>query len=810
MNKTFARFILSFLLLISIFTVSLPQAVFAQVSTQASTHLPTRLAAIEQKVEARRKELGIPGMSLAIVKDGEVIFAKGFGYKDLAKQSPVTADTQFAIGSVTKAFTALSVLMSQEEGKLSLDDNPKKYLSYFKINDAEIDKNITIRDLLSHASGLDRTDFAWLTGKLSREEIIKVAGEAVPTGKLREKFQYQNVMFAAAGEIVAQVQKEKWEKYVAQKILKPLGMTNSNLSVPEMQKAKDYSLGYDYNAETKQTRLLPTRVLDAIAPAGSINSSAKDMTQWIKFILNNGELNGKRLVNESNFAEWFKPQMKISPDGKISYTLGWGTFERKGAKVFQHSGGIDGFNSLITLIPEKKLGFVMLTNVSESSLGNELPAIVWENLFEDKKTDEMVKLPVKTMEKLVGKYRFEAAKFDVEVKIENEKLVLVAPGQPIYELQRIGERHFKLLGAPEGFSVKFNPAQGDATEIFLQQPDGNHTLPRINADGSVAKPQVVSSNNPAKELIGKYQTPDGKLIVEVKEMEGKVSLIFPGQPPYELTEREKDIYNSLPLPDTYSVKVKRAADGKIEGIALAQPEGELPLKRIEVTTLKITVEEVMTKAIAALGGEANWRKLNSREMKYELDFPQQGLKGYGTSYTKAPNLSAGNTTFTALGKPIATAFGYFDGTTGGEILSFLPPDIVTGGKRIEDLKIENDFYGLLNWKNNLKSSEITGMEKVGDEEAYVVVLHPEKASEYTYFISTKTFLPLKKINMVVVGASGAGVHVAQTFSDYRAIDGVMIPFKSLNDSPMLGAVITIVKEVKHNVEIADSVFKPKK
>jgi CubicO group peptidase (beta-lactamase class C family) len=153
-------------------------------------------------------------MSLAIVKDGEIVFMKGFGYKDFEKKIPVTADTQFAIGSSSKAFTALSVLMSQDEGKLSLDDSPKKYLPYFKINDAEIDKNITVRDLMSHSSGLNRTDLGWVTGKLSREEIIRVAGEAKPMAKLHEKFFYQNVMFVAAGEIVAKVQKMPWEKFV--------------------------------------------------------------------------------------------------------------------------------------------------------------------------------------------------------------------------------------------------------------------------------------------------------------------------------------------------------------------------------------------------------------------------------------------------------------------------------------------------------------------------------------------------------------------------------------------------------------------
>lgn len=811
MNKTFSQVILSFLLTVSIFAASLPSAVFGQTSTD----LQARLAAIEQKVEARRKELGIPGMSLAIVKDGEVIFAKGFGYKDFAKQIPATADTQFAIGSVTKAFTALSVLMSQEEGKLSLDDNPKKYLSYFKINNAEIDKNITIRDLLTHSSGLSRTDFAWLTGKLSREEIIKVAGEAAPTAKLREKFQYQNVMYAAAGEIVAQAQKKRWEEYVAEKILKPLGMTNSTMSVPEMRRTKDYSLGYDYDAETKETRLLPTRVLDAIAPAGAINSSAKDMAQWLKFVLNGGELNGRRLVNEKNFAEWLKPQIKISPDGKTSYALGWGVGEYKGAKTLQHSGGIDGFNSQIVAFPEKKLGFVMLTSVSESSLGSEMISIIWQNIFADKKTDEQVKPPAEALENLVGKYRFEAAGFDVEVKIENENPVMVVPGQPTYILRKTGERQFKLDGAPDGFAVKFNPAKGEATEIYLQQPQGNYTLPRINPDGSVAaKTQNASNGLSAKELIGKYQTPDGEGAVEVKEVDGKIFLAIEGQKPYELREREKDIYSLFPLPDSYSVKVKRDANGKLESAVIAQPEGEFTFKYLGAgkkgDAPKMTVDEVMTKAIAALGGEANWKKLTSRKIKFELDFPQQGLKGYGESYAKAPNLASASTTFTALGKPIAADFSYFDGAAGGEILSFLPPEIYAG-RRIEDLKIENDFYGLVNWKNGLKSSEITGTEKVGGEEAYIVVFRPEKASEYAYYISTKTFLPLKKISAIVAGTSAAAsVRAVQTFSDYRAVDGVMIPFKSVTESPLLGDVITTVKEVKHNVKIEDSVFKPKK
>ncbi|HEY0428867.1 MAG TPA: serine hydrolase [Pyrinomonadaceae bacterium] len=814
MNKTFSRFFLSFLLLVSIFSVSLPHAAYAQTSmqTQLTTDLQTRLAAIEQKTEARRKELGIPGMSLAIVKDGEVIYAKGFGYKDFEKKIAVTADTQFAIGSATKAFTALSILMSQEQGKLNLDDSPKKYLSYFKINNADTDARITIRDLLSHSSGLNRTDLAMITGKLTREELIRVAGEAKPTAGLREKFQYQNIMFAAAGEIVAQVQKQSWESFVEDKIFKPLGMTNSTLTLEKMQKAKDFSLGYDYNFDTKETRQLPMRDILQVAPAGAINSSANDMSKWLKFMLAGGELNGKRLVSENLFAELEKPQMKVG--GKTSYGLGWFLQDWNGLKVVQHGGNIDGFNSMVAMIPEKKLGFVMLTNVSGSTLGNELMPIVWDSILGEKKADESIKLPIKTMEKMVGKYHLAEAGIDIEVKIENENLVMLVPGQPTYTLQRTGERQFKVAGAPDGFAVKFTPAQGDATEMYLQQPQGNYTLPRVNADAATAKTETLSTINPASELIGKYQPPNNNGVIEVKEVDGKISLVVPGQPPYELKQKEKDVFNSPMLPDAYSVKVKRTTDGKIEGIVLIQPEGEFPLKLIEAgtvtATLKTTVtaDEVMTKTIAALGGEANWRKITSREMKFEIDFVHQGVKGYGTARRKSPNLFVTDTTFTALGKPIATDFEYFDGTSGGEVLSFSPAEAYTG-KRLEDIKLENDFYGILDWKNGIKSAEVKGIEKVGDEDAYIIVFQPENASEYTYFVSTKTFLPLKRTGIIVSSTSSVKQAITQIFSDYRPVDGVLLPFKTTVISPSMGDVVTYIKEVKQNVALADSMFRPK-
>jgi CubicO group peptidase (beta-lactamase class C family) len=803
------RLFLSLFLTFSFLNLPLTQIGYAQTAaaqTQVSADLQARLAKIEEKLEARRKELGIPGVSLVIVKDDEIVYMKGLGYKDFAKQIPVTPDSQFAIGSASKAFTALSVLMSQDEGKLSLDDNPKKHLSYFKINDAEIDKTITIRDLLSHSSGLNRTDLGWISGKLSREEIIRVAGKAKPTAKLRERFQYQNVMFAAAGEIVAKVQKQPWEEFVPERIFKPLGMNNTTMSVKEMQKAKDYSLGYQYNFDTKETRNMPTRELMEIAPAGSINSSARDMAQWLRFVINKGELNGKRLISEKGFEEWTKPQMKISPNGKNSYGLGWFVQEWNNLKVVQHGGNIDGFNSIVAMIPEKKLGFVLLTNVSGSPLANELMLSVWENILGKPAAPKSNDTASVAAEKEIGKYRFEAAGLDIEIKMDNGKLVAVVPGQPTYVLENVGERKYKLSGAPEGFFITFREK-----DAYLEQPQGNYTLPKVSADASPVKAQTAT-NDSVKDLIGKYKTSDGNATVEIKEVNGKVSLVVGSQQPYELKEKEKDVYSAPPLPDSYSLKVKRDAGGKLSGIVLVQPEGEFPFNFMgaeKTEKPKISVDELMAKTIEALGGEVAMRKINSREMKFEIDFEHQGVKGFGTSYAKTPNLAAADSTLTALGKTIATSYEYFDGTTGGDWTSFSPADTFTG-QRLEDVKYENDFYGLLNWKQGLKSSEITGTEKVGDEETYVVVLRPEKASEVTYYVSTKTFLPLKKKSLIVSSTSSQKTPITTTMSDYRPVDGVMLPFKTVSTNPGMGNVVTYVKEVKSNVTIDDKMFKAKK
>ena len=794
------RFALAFALTFSFVLSGLPSIGYAQTGAAiASEGLYQKgLTAIEGKVDARRKELGIPGMSLAIVKDGEVIFSKGLGFKDFENKVPVTPDTQFAIGSSSKAFTGLSVLMTADEGKISMDASPKTVLPYFKMADPDTDKNMTIRDLLTHSSGLNRTDIAMITGKLTRQELIRVAGEAKPIGKLREKFGYQNLMYTTAGEVVAVAQKQPWEKFIPERVFKPLGMTNSNMSITELEKAKDRSFGYIYNFDTKETRKLPYRNIDQVAPAGSINSSANDMAKWLRFVLNGGVTpDGKRLVSEKGYAEWIKPQMKMNAAGTANYGLGWMIGKWNGLTVVQHGGNIDGFNALVAMIPEKKLGFVMLTNVSGSSLGGELMPIVWENILGKAEAPKTDGTAATGPEKEAGIYRLEEASVDVEVKWKDGKLIFMVPGQPEYALENVGGRKYKLAGAPDGFFVTFTDK-----DVLLQQPQGDFTLPRKSA----AQP---ADSGAAKELVGYYVLENGNRSIEIKDVASKVSLIVAGQPPYPLVAKEKDVYRMEPLPDTYILRAQRDSSGKITAVVSTEPGGVFTFKPIDASKIDITVDELYQKALAASGGEANWRKITSRVATSTSDMEQQGIKTESKSWTKAPNLSATETTMKAIGKEIAKGWEFFDGTNGEEAYTFSPVEKLAG-RRLEDTRLGSDFYSMLDWKSKYKTITVKRIAKVGDEDAYAVEFEPEKGTKFTEYYSTKTFLVLKREGVVPSSTSSQSLPYTILYSDYRDVDGVKLPFKQVNNTSSNGDVVTIVTSVKHNVPVDNKLFAPRK
>jgi CubicO group peptidase (beta-lactamase class C family) len=799
-------------------TLAQAAATPAQTQSQpAAPDLATRVAAIERAFEEKRAEVGVPGASIVVVEGDKVILLKGSGFRDAARSLPATPDTLFAIGSCTKAFTAMAAVMSADDGKLSLDESPRKHLPYFKLQDPRADAQVTLRDLLSHRTGLGNTDISWYTGALNREEVIRVAGLAKPTAKLREKFQYQNVMYSAAGETAAHAQGTTWENLISTRILKPLGMTKTVLSVREMQTAPDYSLGYVYDAKAKRADPIATRDITNIAPAGAINSSAREMAEWLKFLVAGGVApGGKRLVSEKGFAEILTPQIKINDT--TSYALGWGVAAFAGRKVYVHNGGIDGFGAQVAFLPAEKIGFAVLANVEDTPLLNVMTRAIVTSLLDapPPAPDARAAAQGAKADDVAGRYDFAAAKMLVTVSSENGKLYMDVPGQPRYTLEMVEGRRYRLAEAP-GFFVTFRPAKGDESEkeIYLEQPQGNYTLPRIKEGGA------ATTNDALKELIGTYDAPSGGR-VEVTLKEGKIVLTVAGQPDYPLVEKSKDVYSTPLLPDSYSILARRDAAGRVSAIVLKQPEGEFEFKRAGAATnddkpaaptatpnAPIAVEELMTKMIAAAGGEANLRRHKSMRTTATVAFANQGLEGEAVTYAQAPDSYAREVTFIAFGKRIGSTREFFDGAAGGEEQSFVAKETSWGEPKLSEVRAGETFYALPDWKTHYKSISVKEIKQVRGEDAYVVVFTPEKGQPETDYVSTKTFLILRR-DTLESSAAGEAVPVKMFFGDYHAVEGVLVPFSVSYDVPDTGETTVRVREVKFDAPIPADVFRARK
>jgi len=344
-----------------------------------------RLAAIEKAVEEERQQLKVPGLSLVIVKDDQIALMKGFGLRDVEHNLTVTPDTLFVMGSCTKAFTAMALVMSQDEGKLSLDDSPKKFLPYFKLVDPEADANVTLRDLLCHRTGLGyEGESIWSNRERNPEETIKAAMLAKPTAKFRKKFQYNNVMFTAAGEAMAKAQNSTWEEVISNRIFGPLRMTASATSATMLPQASDFSFGYLAGGTTQKVAIPD---MPSLAPAGAINSNARDLGNWLRLMLGGGVFEGRRLVSERGFKELVSKHIQLVGGwvgllvrGRYHYGLGWQIEERGSRQFIYHVGGIDGFTSLVYVVPDRNLGFAVLCNVFDNRVPMRVMKIVLSNL----------------------------------------------------------------------------------------------------------------------------------------------------------------------------------------------------------------------------------------------------------------------------------------------------------------------------------------------------------------------------------------------------------------------------------------------
>ena len=343
--------------------------VFTQLAVSQAS-LDQKLAAVDAYANKVMDTWGGPGMAITIVKDDKVVLAKGYGVRELGKPDKVDENTLFAIASNTKAFTAASLAILVDEGKVRWDDRVTKFLPDFRLYDPWVSSQMTIRDLLSHRSGLDTFsgDLLWYDTTYTTDEIIRRARYLKPVSDFRTKYGYQNLMFITAGRVIEKTSGMKWADFVRSRILDPLGMTRTTTSVRDMKE----NFAMPHNESGGKLRALPVGFLDEAIGAVRLNASVADLAKWVRLQLGRGTFEGKKIWSSERSNDMWQPNimLPISEAGQKAnptrhfrgYGMGWFLEDYRGRKIMNHSGGLDGMLSYTVLCPEENFGFVVLTN----------------------------------------------------------------------------------------------------------------------------------------------------------------------------------------------------------------------------------------------------------------------------------------------------------------------------------------------------------------------------------------------------------------------------------------------------------------
>ncbi|QQE77084.1 serine hydrolase [Alicyclobacillus sp. SO9] len=567
-----------------------------------------KLDEIQAYLQNSLDELHIAGTAVAIVKDGNVILQEGFGLRDVEQGLPVTKDTLFAIGSSTKAFTTTSLAMLVDDGKLEWDAPVSSYLPEFELHDKYASEHATLRDLATHRVGLPRHDLVWYKAPISRQEILKRLRYLPFTKPFRTTFQYQNMMYMTLGYLVGKVSGEGWEHFVKSRVLTPLGMHRTNFSVNQSQQDADFAKPYKFVDEEIQE--MPFANLDALGPAGSINSSVSEMIEWVKLHLGKGKHNGSQLVSENNVVQMHTPHIPAANenlDNRVlfqSYALGWFTEVYGGRHIVHHGGNIDGFSAIVAMVPEEQLGVVVLTNQQQSLLPRAaaytifdkflgLTAVDWNgkgkeymekiaaSMREGSNSDEENRVkathPSHTLTDYVGEFAHPAYGV-VSVTLDNETLLLSHHSQEKPLL--LEHFHYDVFAMTIGdgdtaqqYKVQFHTdVRGTIASLYIQF----ELL--LDAFEFVRKPSVESlSREVLNQYVGTYDLNGADVTVALRKDDTLVVTV-PGQPAYELVPVANAEFDIKALPG-FSVQFVMDDSGVCSEVNFKQPNGTFVLKR---------------------------------------------------------------------------------------------------------------------------------------------------------------------------------------------------------------------------------------
>ncbi len=569
-------------------------------SASAEKQALAALDGFDKWIDEAREAWKVPGCSVAIVQHGKVIFAKGCGLRDVDSKKPATADTLFAIGSSSKAFTTFVLGTLVDEGKLEWDKPVRTWLPEFRMHDPFASERMTPRDLVTHKSGLPRHDLLWYNSKLTRAEMVARLPYLPESKDFRAEFQYNNLMLMTAGYLAERITGKTWEQLVKARVFDPLGMKRSNFSVLDSKKDADFAEPYEMLDD--KLNHMKFRDITNIGPAGAINSSANEMANWVALQLGDGSFGGKRLIQKPTLDDIHTPRMNlgtVSPETPevvpVGYALAWFVDDYRGHLRVHHGGNIDGFSALVALLPQDDLGFVVLTNMD----GAALPTLIVQHA-----SDRLLKLEPKDWSKqaLTRRDAAKATGKEAEAKKKGERKSGTTPSHPLgdfageYEHPGYGVITVALTG--DKLKLEYNGIPGplehwhydvfnvtrdetdhtfeDQKVMFVTGMDGEIEALRVAVEPTIDD-QVFRRRSDVELRDPKYLARfEGQYTLESMTctlvLQGDVlTLSVPGQPTYTLVPRRHDTFELKGL-NGYRVRFQ-SDSGKVGSCEFIQPNG---------------------------------------------------------------------------------------------------------------------------------------------------------------------------------------------------------------------------------------------
>jgi len=560
-------------------------------------------------VDKARAALDVPGLAVAVVADGEVVFAQGFGVRDIDRKEPVTPRSLFAIGSTTKAMTAFVLATLLAEGKATWDTPVREAVPEFRLADPMASHLCTLRDLACHRSGLPRHDLVWYLAAMPRDELLRRLPHLPLAKSPRTQFQYCNHGYAVLGEAVARLSGATWEEAMRARLFRPLGMPRTRTDAGAF--AKDDEIATGHSERQDALRTVARRQIAGMAPAGAVESCVEDLVRWAALQLGKGSVDGKRICDGALLEAQAVPLIPVGsprPDTPeivpIGYGLGWFVDLYRGRRHVQHGGGIDGFTAHVAFFPDDGFGIVALANRDNTPLPALIDRLAADRLLGAEGKDwageaakkraagkkaaaeaNAKKADAKPAEKCAHPLAAYAGEYvdpgygTLQVSVVNEGLAvrLASADVPLAHVHR------------ETFALSADGALAeiDGTKVlFVTGFDGDVEALRIRLEPSVPAITFTRRADPGlldpavlARYTGRYKAKDDTVVTVSRDGAG-LSLTVPGQPVYKLAPVSPGLFQIGDL-DGYRARFSGDDAASAHAVAFEQPNGTFRFERVE-------------------------------------------------------------------------------------------------------------------------------------------------------------------------------------------------------------------------------------